>query len=150
MRTLLVAVLLFSLPAAAKDWLGITPGATLAAEVLKKLGEPTKTVAKEAKESTLSYKGDKAPKGAVEANFQVDAKGVVKEIVVFPAPKLDQGIIEETYGAACGNAPVKVEPCYTKGLTDDFRVFFRYKKSGVVVFFNDDGKVYSFVFRAGE
>jgi hypothetical protein len=146
----LIIVLVPSL-AMAKPWMGITPGESTRAEVVKKFGEPKKKVSQDDKE-VLAYIGDKAIKGTTQAQFTVLATGKVEKIAVFPTAKLELDEVEETYGKACAavdKAGQPVPACYVKVMGDDFKPYFWYKKLGLVVFFSEDKKtVHSIVFTA--
>ncbi|WP_141332448.1 hypothetical protein [Myxococcus sp. AB025B] len=140
MRTLIaLAVVAVSLPAVAKPWQGVEPGVTKKDEVVKKFGEPSRTVSQDGKE-TIAYLGKEAIKGTSQAQFKVDAGGVVERIDVFPGPIIDKETIETSYGPACPSGPVPSAPCYQRKLTDDFRTYFLYPKLGLAIFFNEDGK----------
>jgi hypothetical protein len=148
MRTLaLVAVLVAAVPALAKPWQGIEPGVSKREEVLKKFGEPSRTVTTEGKE-VIAYFETEAIKGTSQAQFKVDAKTqLVERIDVFPGPVIDKETIEDTYGAACPAGKAPPTPCFLKKLTDDFRTYYLYPKLGLAIFFNEDGKtVHSFIF----
>ncbi|MBZ4399953.1 hypothetical protein OWM54_02550 [Myxococcus sp. MISCRS1] len=140
MRTLIaLAVVAVSLPAVAKPWQGVEPGVTKKDEVVKKFGEPSRTVSQDGKE-TIAYLGKEAIKGTSQAQFKVDAGGVIERIDVFPGPIIDKETIETSYGPACPSGPVPSAPCYQRKLTDDFRTYFLYPKLGLAIFFNEDGK----------
>ena len=146
-RTAFVFVLLCSLTGWAKPWNGIEPGSSQRDEVLRRFGQPTKTV-KQGDVEILAYLGKGAIKGTTQAQFKVDAKsGVVERIDVFPGPVIDKTAIENSYGHACPDGPPPEAPCYIKKVTDDFRVYFHYARLGLAIFFNEDGKtVNSFTF----
>lgn len=152
MRTLL-AVLVLAVPAlaSARAWMGITPGESTRDEVIRKFGEPKKTVAQGDKE-ILAYTGSTAVSGSKQTQVTILASGKVEQIVVFPATKLEVTEVEEVYGKACsvyekgGEAVVN---CFAKQMTDDFKPIYRYKKAGLIVFFAEDKKtVQSLVFTA--
>lgn len=148
MRTLaLVAVLVAALPAFAKPWQGIEPGASKREEVIQKFGEPSRVVTTDGKE-IIAYFGKEAIKGTTQAQFRVDpASKVVERIDVFPGPVIDRDTIENNYGPACPSGPAPAAPCFVKKLTDDFRTYYLYSKLGLAIFFNEDGKtVQSFIF----
>lgn len=148
MRTLaLVAVVIASLPAAAKPWQGIDPGVSKKDEVTQKFGEPSRVVAQGDKE-VIAYFGKEAIKGTTQAQFKVDtATKIVERIDVFPGPVIDKEAIENSYGPACPSGPVPANPCYVKKVTDEFRTYYLYSKLGLAIFFNEDGKtVHSFIF----
>jgi hypothetical protein len=153
MRTPVIAILfaaataIVSLPAAAKPWQGIEPGTSRKEEVLKKFGDPSRTMSQDGKE-ILAYFSKEAIKGTTQAQFKVDpATGLVERIDVFPAPVIEKDTIENSYGGACPAGAMPATPCYLRKLTDDFRTYFLYVKIGVAIFFNEDGKtVQSFVF----
>ncbi|MDQ3266297.1 MAG: hypothetical protein M3Y59_22055 [Myxococcota bacterium] len=135
----------------AKPWMGVEPGVTKRAEVIKKFGEPAKTLTQNGKE-TLAYLGKNGIKGTSQAQFKVDAAtGVVERIDVFPGPVVAKDAVEATYGWQCGSPEAAKEPtapCYVKKLTDDFRTYFMYVPLGIAVFFSEDTKtVHSFIFQ---
>ncbi|MBJ6764307.1 hypothetical protein JGU66_26320 [Myxococcaceae bacterium JPH2] len=148
MRTFaLVAILFAAVPAAAKPWQGIEPGVSKREEVLKKFGEPSRTVTQDGKE-VIAYFSKEAIKGTTQTQFKVDpATQFVERIDVFPGPVIDKETIENSYGPACPAGPAPATPCYLRKLTDDFRTYFLYPKLGLAIFFNEDGKtVHSFIF----
>jgi hypothetical protein len=148
MRTLaLVAVLFAAVPALAKPWNGIEPGSSKREDIIKKFGEPSRTVTTDGKE-ILAYFDKAAIKGTSQAQFKVDpGTQVVERIDVFPGPVLDKETIENSYGPACPSGKMPSSPCYLKKLTDDFRTYYLYPKLGLAIFFNEDGKtVHSFIF----
>ncbi|NTX03611.1 MULTISPECIES: hypothetical protein [Myxococcus] len=148
MRTLIaLAVIAVAFPAVAKPWQGVEPGVTKKDEVVKKFGEPSRTVSQDGKE-TIAYLGKEAIKGTSQAQFKVDpGTGLIERIDVFPGPVIDKETIETSYGPACPSGPVPSAPCYQRKLTDDFRTYFLYPKLGLAIFFNEDGKtVQSFTF----
>ncbi len=149
MRVLtLPATLLIASAALAKPWNAIEPGASHREDVIKKFGEPSKTVNHEGKE-ILAYVGPQAIKGTTETQFRIDAANkVVERIDVFPGPTVDKNAVESTYGPQCPSGPAPAAPCYVKKLTDEFQTYFLYSKLGLAVFWNEDGKsVQSFVFQ---
>ncbi len=148
MRTLaLIAVLFAAAPALAKPWNGIDPGSSKREEIIKKFGEPSRTVTTDGKE-ILAYFDKQAIKGTSQAQFRVDpGTQVVERIDVFPGPVIDKETIENSYGPACPAGKMPSTPCYMKKLTDDFRTYYLYPKLGLAIFFNEDGKtVHSFIF----
>lgn len=146
-RVLVAAVLLSSSVSFAKAWNGIDPGISHGDDVLKKFGEPTKTVENNGTR-IFAYFGKEAIKGTTQTQFRVDPNKVVERIDVFPGPVVDKDAVEATYGPLCPASGQSSQPCYVKKLTDDFRTYFLYAKLGLAVFFNDDGKtVQSFIFQ---
>src|SRR5512146_300328 len=83
--------------ASARAWRGIAPGVTTQADVIARFGEPT-TRAKRGARVVLAYHGDAAPEGTRQAQFHLDAAGVVQEITVFLSTPLDAETIQGTYG----------------------------------------------------
>lgn len=154
MRTLL-AVLIVAAPALAfgRPWMGITPGESTRAEVIKKFGEPKKSVAQGEKE-ILGYTGSTAVSGSKQTQVTIGANGKVEQIAVFPATPLEAAEIEEVYGKACAayaGGGEGVVNCYAKQLTDDFKPVYRYRKAGLIVFFAADKKtVQSLVFTSAD
>lgn len=142
----LMSLLLLSPSAFAKAWNGITPGVSTKQDVLDKFGEPSKTVTESGKER-LGYLGDRAVKGTTQAQITVGAKGIVEEIVVFPATQIDKSTVDETFGPPCSASGGGVANCYVKKLTDEYRTYLWYKRLGLVVFLTEDGKsVHSFIY----
>ena len=143
MRSIGLIVLLalgLALPAAAhaRAWKGITPGATTGAEVVEKFGEPT-TKTKRTGRTVLAYYGDQAPDGTRQAQFHVDAQGVVAEITIFLTAQLDADSIEGTYG----------RPPQKTFVEDTFQKVWLYPSQGVTVYFNKEGAVEALSFAAG-
>ncbi len=142
--------LLVASAASAKPWNGIEPGVSHREDVIKKFGEPSKTVILDAKE-ILAYVGPQAIKGTTEAQFKIDTVSkAVERIDVFPGPAVDRDAVESTYGPQCpSGTPPPSAPCYLKKLTDEFQTYFLYPRLGLAIFWSDDGKtVRSFVFQA--
>ena len=132
--------------ARAKSWNGITPGVSTKQDVLDKLGEPTKSVTENGKQK-LGYLGDQALKGTTQTQVTIGPKGIVEEIVVFPATQIDKSTVDETFGPPCSASGGGVANCYVKKLTDEYRTYLWYKRLGLVVFLSEDGKsVYSFIY----
>jgi len=142
------AAILVCSTALAKPWNGIEPGVSRRDEVVKKFGEPAKTVTVEGKE-ILAYVGPRAIKGTNEAQFKVDvATKVVERIDVFPGPTVDKDAVESTYGPPCPPGSQPAAPCYVKKLTDEFQTYLHYPRLGLAIFLNEDGKtVHSLVFQ---
>ena len=80
-----------------RPWQGITPGTSTLADVVERFGEPT-TRAKRAGRTVLAYHGEQALAGTRQAQFHVDASGVVAEITIFLTAQLDSDSVEGTYG----------------------------------------------------
>ncbi len=149
MRTsVLVIALLIAQGALAKPWNGIEPGVSHRDDVVKKFGEPSKTVNHEGKE-ILAYVGSQTIKGTTETQFRIDAgTKVIERIDVFPGPTVDKDAVESTYGPPCPPGPQPATACYVKKLTEEFQTYFLYAKLGLAIFLNEDGKtVHSFVFQ---
>jgi hypothetical protein len=149
-KAVTVALCLWASMASAKAWNGVDPGATKKDEVIKRFGEPSRTVQAEGKD-VLAYFGPQAIKGTSQTQFRVDPTSqLVERIDVFPGPMVDKEVVESTYGPPCGSSSSSSSgPCYFKKLTDDFRTYFLYPRIGLAVFFNEDGKtVQSFIFQA--
>ncbi len=149
MRAPIVFLALLSASALAKPWNGIDPGTSKREDVVKKFGEPTKSVPSEGKE-VIAYLGKQLIKGTTQAQFRVDATTkVVERIDVFPGPVIDRESVENSYGPACPAGAQPEGPCYVKKVTDDFQTYFQYPKLGLAVFLNTDGKtVQSFIYTA--
>ncbi len=114
------------------------PGATTQAEVTEKFGEPT-TKTKRTGRTVLAYYGEQALDGTRQAQFHVDAQGVVVEITIFLTAQLDAESIEGTYG----------KPPQRTFVEDTFQKVWVYPASGVTVYFNKDGNVEALTFGPG-
>ncbi|HET6982822.1 MAG TPA: hypothetical protein VFI53_11820 [Myxococcaceae bacterium] len=150
MRALLVPLLLLAAVAHAKAWNGIEPGVSRRDEVVKRLGQPSKTLTVSGKE-VLAYTESSSPKGTSQAQFRVDpASGVVERIDVFPSTVVDHETVEATFGPACPKTGAPQPPaCFQKKLTDDFRTYYLYSRIGLAVFFEEnEDRVQSFVYTA--
>jgi hypothetical protein len=130
----------------AKPWKGIVPEKSTRAEVVKKYGDPSKTL-KRGENEMLSYSGDEALPGSRETEFVVNPAGTVEQIAVFPAGPVERATVEEMYGTDCVLAPAG-KPCFIRKLNeDDLRTYFWYQRLGLVVFFEQDGHlVQSFLY----
>ena len=128
---LAAALTLLPFAASAKPWHGLTPGATLKSEVLKKFGSPTRELTTTVTyDSGLVYQGKGAQGyGAEEAQFFFDAGGKLTSIFVFPAVALRRDDVIKAYGTA-----------YEERRTDDFRLYFQYRTDGFIVFFDKDNE----------
>jgi hypothetical protein len=124
--------------AAARAWKGITPGATTAAEVTAKLGDPT-TKTKRGGHTVLAYHGDQALEGTKQVQFHLDAQGVVAEITVFVTAQLDADSVEGMYG----------KPPKRTFVEDTFRKVWVYPAAGVTVYFDKEGNVEALMFGPG-
>jgi hypothetical protein len=131
-----------------RAWNSVEPGTTKREEVVKRFGPATKVVSVEGKE-VLAYLEKQAIRGTSQVQFRVDpATGLVDRIDVFPNRVIEKDAIENTYGPACPASAPPAGGCYLKKVTDDFRTYLYYAKSGVAVFLNDDAKtVQSLVFQ---
>jgi len=148
MRTApLLLVLLASAPALAKSWQGIDPGTSKRAQIVEKFGEPSRTATNDGKE-VLAYFDKSAIKGTKQVQFRVDpATQLVERIDVFPSTVIDREMVENTYGPACPSGKETKAVCYMKKMTEDFRTYLLYQRSGLVVFLQEDGKqVHSFTY----
>lgn len=125
---LLALALLAPLPAHARAWKGVNPGATSQAEVVEKFGEPT-TRTKRGARSVLAYYGEQALEGTRQVQFHVDAGGVVQEITLFLTAALDAETIEGTYG----------KPPQKTFVEDTFQKVWIYPQQGVTVYFAKEG-----------
>jgi hypothetical protein len=139
MRSIRLALLLaFAITpalASAAAWKGITPGTTLQAEVVEKLGEPTSKTQR-AGRTALVYTGEQAPEGTRRAQIYVDGQGVVVEITIFLTVQLDAETIEGRYG----------KPPKRTFVEDTFQKVWLYPTAGVTVYFNKDGNVEALMF----
>ena len=129
------ALLALPIPAAARDWNGVSPGKTTSQAVQKRFGTPTQTK-KKGETTILSYSGEQAIEGTRQTNFYVAPSGVVEEIHVFPKARIDLETVRNTFGKR-----------YVKRMTDTFRTYLYYEGQGLVVFLDEAGTaVYSIVF----
>ena len=141
MRSISVAVvLLLALPALARAraWKGVTPGVTTQVEVVEKFGEPTSKT-KRTGRTILAYYGEQALEGTKQAQFHVDAQGVVVEITIFLTAQLDAETIEGTYG----------KPPQRTFVEDTFQKVWVYPQHGVTVYFSKEGNVEALSFAIG-
>ncbi len=134
---LLVAVLLPG-HAAGRAWKGINPGTSTLQEVVSRFGEPT-TKTKRGGRTVLAYYGEQALDGTRQAQFHVEASGVVGEITIFLTAQLDQDSIEGTYG----------KPPQRTFVEDTFQKVWVYPNAGVTVYFGKDGNVEALTFGPG-
>lgn len=142
MRTICLAVVLALVVApalaSARAWKGITPGTSTQAEVMEKFGEPT-TKTKRTGRTVLAYYGEQALDGTRQAQFHVDAQGLVVEITIFLTAQLDAESIEGTYG----------KPPQRTFVEDTFQKVWVYPAAGVTVYFNKEGNVEALTFGPG-
>ena len=142
MRTIRLALVLALVVApalaSARAWKGVAPGTSTQAEVLEKFGEPT-TKTKRTGRTVLAYYGEQALDGTRQAQFHVDAQGVVVEITVFLTAQLDAESIEGTYG----------KPPQRTFVEDTFQKVWVYPAAGVTVYFNKEGNVEALTFGPG-
>jgi hypothetical protein len=142
MRSIRLAlVLALALPALAhaRAWKGVNPGVTTQAEVVEKFGEPSNR-AKRGGKTVLAYYGEQALDGTKQAQFHVDAQGVVVEITIFLTAQLDAETIEGTYG----------KPPQRSFVEDTFQKVWVYPQQGVTVFFAKEGNVEALTFSPGK
>jgi hypothetical protein len=141
MRSIRLALVLFmAIPALAhaRAWKGVNPGATTQAEVVEKFGEPTNRTKRTGK-TVLAYYGEQALEGTRQAQFHVDAQGVVTEITIFLTAQLDAETIEGTYG----------KPPQRSFVEDTFQKVWLYPQQGVTVYFSKEGNVEALTFTPG-
>ncbi len=145
MRLAQVGLLLLALALAlapgladAKPWKGVNPGTSTLQEVVERFGEPT-TRTKRTGRTVLAYYGEQALEGTRQAQFHVDAQGVVLEITIFLTAQLDQESIEGTYG----------KPPQRTFVEDTFQKVWVYPQAGVTVYFGKDGNVEALTFGPG-
>ena len=136
---LLIFLLAAPALAAARAWQGITPGASTQHEVVEKFGEPT-TRTKRPQRTVLAYYGEQAPPGTRQAQFHLDASGVVQEITIFLTAQLEAESVEGTYG----------KPPQRTFVEDTFQKVWLYPAAGVTVYFAKDGNVEALTFTAGK
>lgn len=128
----LTAAMLVPLGAArAQPWQNIVPGQSTEKDVVGRFGQPAKRLQEKGR-TVFSYQEDHAIKGARQANFYFDKKGVVVEIHVFPKAVVAVDVVVSTFGTG-----------FTKRLTDDYRTYYYYGKLGLVVFLSTNGKTVS-------
>jgi hypothetical protein len=142
MRSIRLALLLLAaiVPelAAGRAWKGINPGASTQQEVIGRFGDPT-TKTKRGSRTILAYYGEQALDGTRQAQFHVDASGVVVEITIFLTAQLDADSIEGTYG----------KPPQRTFVEDTFQKVWVYPAAGVTVYFSKDGNVEALTFASG-
>lgn len=136
MSRFLTMSLLLSLPAVARPWNGIAPGAATSADVTAKFGEPSKVTQIKGSD-VLVYSNDRAIKGARQAQFRIDAtRRTVTRIDVYPAVDIDAKAIEKSYGPECAKG--QREACYVRRENAAKHLYFTYPSLGLAIFFNDD------------
>lgn len=141
MRFVQLALLLAALvpgAAFARAWKGVHPGTSTQQEVIERFGEPT-TRTKRTGRTVLAYYGDQALEGTRQAQFHLDAQGVVQEITIFLTARLDPESIEGTYG----------KPPQRTFVEDTFQKVWVYPQTGVTVYFGKDGDVEALTFGPG-
>src|SRR5512140_1188691 len=141
MRSIRLALFLaLAIPALAhaRAWKGVNPGVSTQAEVVEKFGEPTNRTKRTGK-TVLAYYGEQALEGTRQAQFHVDAQGVVVEITIFLTAQLDAETIEGTYG----------KPPQRSFVEDTFQKVWLYPQQGVTVYFGKEGNVEALTFSAG-
>ena len=137
-RLALVLTLALPVLAQARAWKGVNPGVTTQAEVVEKFGEPSNR-AKRGGKSVLAYYGEQALEGTRQAQFHVDAQGVIVEITIFLTAQLDAESIEGTYG----------KPPQRTFVEDTFQKVWLYPQQGVTVYFGKEGNVEALTFAPG-
>jgi hypothetical protein len=135
---IVVAAALLPALASARAWKGIVPGMTSEAQVIEKFGEPTRKTTRSGR-TVLVYFGEEALEGTRQAQFHVDARGVVAEITIFLSASLDAESIEGTYG----------KPARRTFSEDTFQKMWVYPAAGVTVYFNKEGSVEALMFGPG-
>jgi hypothetical protein len=127
---MLMSALLALAPAAAlaRPWNGINPGVTDQAEVLKKFGEPTRRI-KRGGLTVLTYSDAEKLEGTRQAQFHVDAAGLVTEVTIFLAEPLDPESVEGMYG----------KPGQKTFVETTFQKVWIYPPQGVAVYWAKDG-----------
>jgi hypothetical protein len=141
MRSIRLALfLVLAIPALAhaRAWKGVNPGVSTQAEVVEKFGEPTNRTKRTGK-TVLAYYGEQALEGTRQAQFHVDAGGVVTEITIFLTAQLDAETIEGTYG----------KPPQRSFVEDTFQKVWLYPQQGVTVYFSKEGNVEALSFTPG-
>ena len=137
-RLALVLTLALPVLAQARAWKGVNPGVTTQAEVVEKFGEPSNR-AKRGGKTVLAYYGEQALDGTKQAQFHVDAQGVIVEITIFLTAQLDAETIEGTYG----------KPPQRSFVEDTFQKVWLYPQQGVTVYFGKEGNVEALTFSPG-
>jgi hypothetical protein len=122
-----------------RPWQGIAPGTSTLAEVVERFGEPT-TRAKRTGRTVVAYYGEQALAGTRQAQFHVDATGVVLEITIFLTAQLDAESVEGTYG----------KPTQRTFVEDTFQKVWLYPTAGVTVYFSKEGNVEALSFTPGK
>jgi hypothetical protein len=125
--------------ASARPWRGVTPGQTTQSEVIERFGDPTKRT-KVASRLVLAYYGEQALEGTKQAQFHVDASGVVVEVTVFVTEPLDADSVEGTYG----------KPPQKTFVEDTFQKAWVYPQQGVTVYFSKENQVVAISYTAGK
>jgi hypothetical protein len=138
-RLVLVLALVIPALAHARAWKGVSPGVSTQAEVVEKFGEPSNRT-RRAGRTVLAYYGEQALDGTKQAQFHLDAQGVVVEITIFLTAQLDADTIEGTYG----------KPPQRSFVEDTFQKVWLYPQQGVTVYFSKDGNVEALTFTAGK
>lgn len=125
---ILVAVL-FSRPAAAKAWWGLTPGTSTKADVLTTFGTAQREMPASARYySGLVYQGSHArERGADEAQFYFDKEKVLTDVFVFLAVRIGREDVIRSYGSE-----------YEAGRTHAGNLYFDYRSEGFIVVFEKD------------
>lgn len=128
----------------AYDWKGIVPGESTSAQVIEKLGRPSKQMVVKGI-PMLVYTGRQATPGSKQVQVRLDAPdGKVVRIDFFPVAPLTEETIENTYGPKCqGDAAAG---CHVRKASNDGIQYWSYPVEGLVVFFNPGGTARSLSF----
>jgi hypothetical protein len=122
--------------ASARGWQGLTPGANSEADVIARFGQPS-TRGRVGGRLALVYKDEQAIGSTRQAQFYLRDDGTLSEIVVFPTSQLDREAVQGTYG-----------PPTRKAFTDDFRMVWIFRATGITVYFGKDSFVDAISFKA--
>lgn len=150
-KTLLLTLLL---PAAVfAGPMGIEVGVATRADIVKKFGEPSKSLQGKDGKEVIGYFGEKSPSETLQqVQFRVDPKtGIVERMDMFPSTKkpVQKAKLIEKYGGECPEGILPEAPCYVKKVTEDMKPYFLYPRLGLAVFFKSDGDtVQTLVFTA--
>ena len=127
----LVIILTSSLHA--RDWKGLTPGASNRTEVIEKLGQPTKEINRGGSLSRgVVYQGQQKVEGTRQVQIFFNEEGIIDAMNVWPQSQITKEQIIKTYGQD-----------FEEKLTDAFKPYLNYKEQGLVVFLQEGGKMVS-------
>ena len=117
----------------ARDWKGLTPGASTRADVIEKLGQPTKEINKGGSLSRgIVYQSKQKVEGTRQVQIFLNEEDIVDVMHVWPQSDVSKEQIRKTYGEN-----------FEEKLTDSFKPYLVYKEQGLVVFLRENGKTVS-------